>query len=725
MLTSAIAQLNLVTAMLRFLPRAGRSSRRFVVACYGLTLALSALVALVVLVVLARFIPRLAPLVANVWWIGCFVVAVMAWSIFTLQDAVLTGVRRASWVPADNSVFGVAKIVFLVLLGGALPELGIFLSWVLAAAIAVVVISGAVVPRLLRAHVASAGGAVSVLAPRAVARFVAADYVGGLAWIAAITLIPIDVAQRLGGEANAYYSLSWVIVLPLYTISAATASSLVVSILAEPDRAEVPRRVLLQTAILVVPAALVLAAGAPFFLALFGPAYREHGTTVLRLLALSTIPALLCTLAFSVWRVQSRLGLLVWVRVVAYGAVVLLSWVLMGPYGIEGPPIAWLIVQTLAAAAILALSPEVVTGRPMRPRAALLKATLHGRNAAVATRLPAVVSPMRRRSRMRRAPGDPAIETILAGLGAGSERWTVHKVVPTVTDRLVLLVGPVPGAPHAAVKVAASEQAGRALRAEQRVLEELRADPRLAPLRPLLPAQLAAGVAGGRLYVVERAMPGVCASLLLGSGRVPDWFVGRLAEPIAALHRLTAVPLTVGDEELAAWVREPLAVLHAQIAGLRRAPRPLEPLREELEDALRGRTVTATWIHGDYWAGNVLLDPRTATVSGIVDWEVASAPALPALDLVQLILATEAAVHRRELGHVVATTVGRSRRARRSARLAEAFEQVGLAPEELRPLVLLAWLRHVSGILTTSGSYARNRIWTALNVELPLHEAGR
>jgi len=49
--------------------------------------------------------------------VGC----VACWAIFTMQDSVLVGLRSAFWVLVENGIFGVVKIVLLVLLVAALP----------------------------------------------------------------------------------------------------------------------------------------------------------------------------------------------------------------------------------------------------------------------------------------------------------------------------------------------------------------------------------------------------------------------------------------------------------------------------------------------------------------------------------------------------------------------------------------------------------------------------
>ena len=66
-------------------------------------------------------VPRRRPGLA-LW----FVVATMAWTVFVLQDSVLAGIRQAGWVPAENLVFSVAKLVLLVRRWPPPPPLGAF-----------------------------------------------------------------------------------------------------------------------------------------------------------------------------------------------------------------------------------------------------------------------------------------------------------------------------------------------------------------------------------------------------------------------------------------------------------------------------------------------------------------------------------------------------------------------------------------------------------------------
>jgi O-antigen/teichoic acid export membrane protein/Ser/Thr protein kinase RdoA (MazF antagonist) len=731
MLVAGIAELNLVSALLRFVPGAGRSTWRLVGWSYAISVVAATLVSVAFLATVRWWAPSLASLASDAGFAFWFVAATTVWCIFNLQDAVLTGLRRAIWVPVDNALFGAAKIGLLAAFATVSPHVGIFASWTAGVVLSVVVINVLLAFRLVPEHTRRPPiGDMGIPSARLIGRFVAADYVGGLSWIVAITLIPIMVTQRLGAADNAYYSLAWLMTMPLYLVSASTASSLVVALVNERWWfREYTHRVFLQTARLVVPAALLVALAAPLLLRLFGPDYAQRGTTPLRVMALSSIPAMVIALYLGVWRAEKRLSLLVWVRCIVYAAVIVLSVALLGPYGIRGPAFAWLVVQTIGAVVLFAAWPHVLlTDRARVPWR--LRSICLARNAAEDTGLLTVSQAIRRRPaiRRRRTRAALAVSRILAALpDSGSapppSTWTARNLPSSGAEKLVVLAGPAGAPPRAVVKLAASDRAARGLIHETEVLRLLGGDSRLEPWRALLPEVLAAGEIDGEPFRVEGVLPGVEASRLITVGAAPRMPLHGLAEAIECLHRRTEKELEVGPAIVEAWVDAPVATLelHARRRGgsRRRQLGALDRLRDELHEALDGARVAAGWTHGDYVPGNVLVDPATATVSGIVDWELAGAPNLPAIDLVQLVLATRALTRRREYGEIVTDALAAVWTEEEQAVLARATE---VLPDALSPsvLVLLAWLRHTQNLLTKADRYANSWLWHRLNFEVPL-----
>jgi hypothetical protein len=98
----------------------------------------------------------------------------------------------------------------------------------------------------------------------------------------------------------------------------------------------------------------VIAAAAPYLLSLLGPGYAAAGTGALRLLAASALPALLTNTAISVTRSRRRMAVVAGIQVSICALVWGLSAALMGPLGVTGIGAAWLIAQTVTAAALVA-----------------------------------------------------------------------------------------------------------------------------------------------------------------------------------------------------------------------------------------------------------------------------------------------------------------------------------------------------------------------------------
>ncbi|MBV9282707.1 MAG: teichoic acid transporter [Chloroflexi bacterium] len=354
LLLSGIAQLNLEGALLRFIPAVGRAARSLIGYSYLACLVVSAVAASIFLAGLDIWSPALGFLRANAWTILWFVLATMGWSVFALQDMVLTGLRGASWVPVENTLFAVVKMVLLVVFAAPLPQYGIFASWTIPTALSVLPVNALIVGRLLPRHITESAARAIPIRPREIVRYVAGDYAGALFFLASTTLLPIVVTREVGSTANAYFYLSWLIAYSLQLVSLSMTSSLTVEAAAsEGDLWGITRRALVQNARLVVPAALVIAAAAPLILRVYGPTYAARGDMLLRLLALSAIPGIITTLFMGVARVRRRTSRILLVQGLIAVLVLGLSVAWLRPFGITGIGMAWLVAQTAVAIPLL------------------------------------------------------------------------------------------------------------------------------------------------------------------------------------------------------------------------------------------------------------------------------------------------------------------------------------------------------------------------------------
>jgi O-antigen/teichoic acid export membrane protein len=350
LLLANIGQLNLNDFLIRFLPCSGRQTRRLLLTCYAVTASWSAVVCLVFVLLVPALAPDLAflrdPLVA-LW----FVAATAAYTVFVLQDGALTAMRRPGWVVAENMVFAFTKIALLA--GGAVLALttGILLSWAGGLLVSLIVANYLLLRRAVPRHERDNPEAVR---PPRLLSYAAADYTGSLFRMGAYTLVPLMVLNALGAEQSAYFSLAWIIGYVLFLVVRNMGSSLVVEVVRRPERlAEHGLRVLRHSGTLLAAGVAVIVVGAPWILRLFGPGYAEHGTTLLRLLALSALPNLVFSVAVDILRARRRMRLVVGLQVALCVLVLGMVRLLLPVFGVTGAGLAWLAAECLIAAPLL------------------------------------------------------------------------------------------------------------------------------------------------------------------------------------------------------------------------------------------------------------------------------------------------------------------------------------------------------------------------------------
>ncbi|MFI6448015.1 lipopolysaccharide biosynthesis protein [Kitasatospora sp. NPDC050543] len=365
MLLATLGSLNLGDVLVRFLPTAGERGRRLVVRCYLVATTVGAAVAAAFVLVAPRISSGLAELREPLSAV-LFIAATAGYAVFVLQDGALTGLRRPGWVLVENLVFAVAKAAGLAVCAALAVAAGILLSWAAGLALAVTAANVVLFARALPA--ARHSPAPDTARPRRMASYAAADYIGQLGQVAASKSLPLLVLATLGAEQAAYYSLAYLVTDTLYQAAYAMGQSLTVEGAADPDHlAEHARRMLRHTAIIITPATAAVVAAAPWILSLFGADYAEHGTTVLRLMALSALPNILFGVAVHVARVRQALISLTGLQLAFASLLLALVLALMPRYGLTGVGAAWLATASAVALALTATAPRWLSADPHRP----------------------------------------------------------------------------------------------------------------------------------------------------------------------------------------------------------------------------------------------------------------------------------------------------------------------------------------------------------------------
>lgn len=352
---AGIAELNMMSTLVRFLPTSGPRSARFILTVYVVAAAVAAVIGATFYILIPAVTPQLSFLRASPFLGAWFVGSVVTGAIFVLQDSALTGVRATPFVPLENTVFSLLKLGMLVPLAAVAPAAGMYLSWTAGFALAVIPTNAYLFFRAMPRHLrqVAPGGQPPRFAE--IRSYLVPDSTAAFFFMAATSLLPLLIIGRLGPAAAGHYAPAWLIGNALYLVSLNMGASLVVETAADQSALrERCLRAISHLARLLVPAVAVVVVAAPYLLLAFGPGYARAGAGVLRLLALSALPALITNTAISAARSRRRMSVVAAIQVCICALVWGLAALLMGPLGLAGIGAAWLIAQTTAAVVLIA-----------------------------------------------------------------------------------------------------------------------------------------------------------------------------------------------------------------------------------------------------------------------------------------------------------------------------------------------------------------------------------
>jgi O-antigen/teichoic acid export membrane protein len=341
-LVSGACSLGLSAVLVRYLPIAGTATRRLIVVSYALTTALSLLFGAATALTSDLWSSDLSFLSGGAWLVG-FTLATAATTVFTLQDSVLTGLHTARWIPLENSLYSIGKLVLLGLLAALLPSSGLFVAWTLPLLPAILVVNYLVLQRLIPRN-RSEGS----LDRRRVFAMAAGNYGGNLFNLAASLYLPVLVANLANPTQAAYFYVPWLFSMSLQLIALNMMTSLTVEAAVDlPQLRRLAQRALAQSFRLSLPLLLLGAVAAPLILRVFGSDYAEDGTALLRWLMLGGVPNVIVALGITVARIEHRGGAIALVQGLNAALIIGISAFLIPDHGIEAVGVAFAASQTL------------------------------------------------------------------------------------------------------------------------------------------------------------------------------------------------------------------------------------------------------------------------------------------------------------------------------------------------------------------------------------------
>ena len=279
-----LAQLSFGSIFERFLPVAGSRTRSFVKRAY--TMCIATALVLAVIYVYSGLGHNVVP--QTNFERVLFVVTVVMWTIFILQDNALVGLRASRWVPVENILFAIAKLALLPVMLSASAAQGVFLAWSAPVVLTLIAVNWYLFARRIPRHEALQAPSESLPKTRELFLLAGAQYATLLFSVFTPSIVTLIVIQRLGAVANAHYYVPALIYSGVLLLIASITRSFLVEAASEPHlmRRHANLAIAAMTAVL-IPCVLIGVIFASNILRIFGPDYADRGTTLLRMMLLS------------------------------------------------------------------------------------------------------------------------------------------------------------------------------------------------------------------------------------------------------------------------------------------------------------------------------------------------------------------------------------------------------------------------------------------------------
>ncbi len=714
---SHAAQLNLRNLIHRFVPGRGRRGRRLVLQAYLVAGAAALLFGLGFVLLAEQISPDLAFLSASPWLGGAFVAALLAWTLYALQEAALTALRQAALVPAQALIYSVLKIGTLLLVIWLWSGLGngwpILLAWVLPTLLvgpATHVIAGR-----RSADNSNAAGDEQHIVWGNVLRFFGWDYVGALATSLALGAAPLIVLNAAGPAELANYYLAWSVSYLLYLAGRHLGAAMLTEAALAPARKQLLyAEALLLTGAPVLLGAAAIAIGAPWVMMIFGSEYAQSGATLLTTLALASVPGSVVTIYLAICRAENRVRTIAGIQLFTLLITLSLGFLFTHAWGAQGMALSWLAAHCTVLCCLAA----------SQVRTAAASSALVDLVTASEGLIGSVMAPVRRARRRRPTDRRPVV--------IGGDPWRFQRAAPSLSDARSTLVANAATGQRAFLKTASSVSGRNAILREWQIMNQLAAVPAAAAA---MPAAIAHEQTTDQAHLLLAELEGTEGRDLLGTPEIREEAARLALRYVEELHAGIPADATIDAEWRGRWIDAPVALLRQAGAASGRADHSaLNAIAAELGVAMATLKPRLGLTHGDFCPDNLIYTTdrhgRPTAVRGVIDWGTAKSDGPQGLDACCYLLALRMQQSGRKLGPVVVDFCRQPAltHIERKA-LGVATEGAWLqTPMGIRSMVLLAWLTHVAANVQKSDRYRPGGYWGLANISLVLrqHEhAGR
>lgn len=335
----SLSSLGLGMGFIRFLPDKEAVSRSKLI---NSVFILTGIFGLVITAVYIIGVPLWTPKISSILSFPLLMLFLLLFVLMRLLSMLLNSVfisyRATKYVLFKETVlFNLLKLVllpFLIFLGAV----GIILSWGIGVAISLTVSITILIVRFRYRPAFSLN-----LEPiKRILSFSLGNYVAGFLASLPTFLLPIVFLHRLSSAEAGYFYITWTIGAILFTV----VGNVCMALFAEGSHeyrkfSENIRKTVRFLVLIVVPAILAIWFFGDKMLAIVGEDFSREGATLLRYLAISSIPLIVVSIYITIKRVEKRVKEMILIHGIIAGFTLGAAFVLSPEYGILSAGIGW------------------------------------------------------------------------------------------------------------------------------------------------------------------------------------------------------------------------------------------------------------------------------------------------------------------------------------------------------------------------------------------------
>lgn len=346
-LIAIISSVGLPMAMTLYLPVNIQNASRIINSCIIVGIIVSVIFSLIFILGVNIWAPKLGQILGSLKVNIIFIMTTMMTTISLFMVGIFTAGRRSSFHMIKENIFGIAKIILLILLS-SFGAIGIFMSWSIGLTIAIA--TGFFLTSKLWKYEPTL-----IIDPiiKSMARFSIGNYIAGIFYNIPKFIFPILIVNVLSTESAGYFFIAMAIAGVFYGIPEAIAGPFLTESSDKDKFWTNVYKVIKFDMYLLIPGLILLLIFGKFALNIFNPNYAEHSFNTLIILSLVSIPLSLITTFNMVRNAQKKVEAAIKIDAAVTIMTLILSIYLMRIWNIEGIAISYLFANILIAAIIV------------------------------------------------------------------------------------------------------------------------------------------------------------------------------------------------------------------------------------------------------------------------------------------------------------------------------------------------------------------------------------